>query len=84
MESEDGWTIIGWHLVDVLHESWMLLSIWDVIVELGNQLVEAIVWSKDLFLDPELSIATELFSVKTISNLTTVLHIGDHILDGFP
>jgi len=84
METKDWWTIIRWHLVDVLQEFRVLLSIWDVVVELSDQLVEAIVWSEDLFLDPELSVASEHFSVKTISDLTTVLYIRNHILNGFP
>jgi hypothetical protein len=84
METENWWSIIGWHLVDVLHESSVLSGIWNVVVEVGNQLVEAVVWSEDLLLDPELGIASEHFSIKTICDLTSVLHIRDHVLDGFP
>jgi hypothetical protein len=53
METENWRTIVGWHLIDVLQESSMLLGIWNMVVELSDQLVEAIVWSEDLFLNPE-------------------------------
>jgi hypothetical protein len=57
METKDWWSIIRWHLIDILKEFRVFSSIWNVIIEISNQLIEAVVRSEDLLLDPELGVA---------------------------
>jgi len=62
----------------------MLSCIWDVIVELSDLLVEAIVLLEDRVRQPNGAIGTEKLSVKIISDSSTILHFTNHVLDGIP
>jgi len=84
MESEDGWSIISWHLINVLHESRVLRRIWDVVVELSDCLVEAIVLLEDGISQPEGAVCIEQLSVKIVSDSASVLHFTNHVLNRVP
>ena len=62
----------------------MLCCIWDVVVELSNLLVEAIVLLEDCISKPDGAIGTEKLPVKIVSDSSTVLHFTNHVLDGIP
>lgn len=84
MESKDGWCVISWHFVDIFHDPAMFRSIWNVVVEFSDRLVEAVVLLEDCISQPELAVGIEQFSVKVVSDSSTVLHFTDHVLDGVP
>lgn len=84
MQSKDSWGVITRHLTDVLQESTMLSCIWNVVVELSDLLIEAIVLLEDSISEPNCAIGTEKLSVKIISDSSTILHFTDHVLDGIP
>ena len=62
----------------------MLSSIWNVVVELCDLLVETIVLLEDSIGEPNCAIGTEKLSVKIVSNSTTILYFTNHVLDGIP
>jgi len=62
----------------------MLYCVWDMVVKLGYAGIEAVIWLEDRLLNPELSISHEHVSVEVISNSTSILHLADHVLHGFP
>jgi hypothetical protein len=56
----------------------------NVIVEFGNIVVEAIVLSKAILVDPSCSIVIEELSIKIVSNSTSILYLSDHVSDSLP
>lgn len=62
----------------------MLEIVWNVIVEFGYCVIEAIVLSQAVLINPSVTIVIEKFSVEVISNSTTILHFSYHVSDGFP
>lgn len=61
----------------------MFLSIWNCVHEISSTCIEAIVWLEDSFLDPHSTVSNKEFSVKSISNSSTILNITNHILKSF-
>lgn len=84
METKDGWGIITWHFCDVLNESLMFKIVWNVIIELSNGVIEAVVWSQALFVNPSVTVVIEKFSIKIICDSTTILYLSNHISNSFP
>lgn len=63
----------------------MLSSIWNgVLVLLSWNIDETEVGTEDAFLNPEGTISSEEFSVKRVSDSSSVLDITYHVLHGFP
>jgi hypothetical protein len=62
----------------------MLSCIWDVVVELSDLLIEAIVLLEDSISEPNGAIGTEKLSIKIISDSSTILHFTNHVLNGIP
>jgi hypothetical protein len=62
----------------------VLRGIWDVVVELSDRLVEAVVLLENSVSEPELAVRIEKFSVKVVSDSSSVLHLTNHILNGIP
>jgi hypothetical protein len=62
----------------------MLPCIWDVVVELSNLLVEAIVLLEDGISQPDGAIGTKQLSVQVVSDSASILHFTNHVLDGIP
>lgn len=84
METEDWWTVFAWHGADELEESGVLDGVWDLIGELSDEVVEAVVWLEDSLLDPKVTVGNEGLSVEIISDSSTILYLADHVLHGFP
>jgi hypothetical protein len=84
MESKDGRGIITWHGGNVLNESAMLRGIWNVVMELSNGLVEAIVLLENSISHPNLGESIEELSVEVVSDSSSVLHFANHVLDCIP
>lgn len=84
MKTEDRWGVLSGHSVDVLNESGMLKNIRDHVDELSDLLVEAVVLSKASIIDPQFTIGVEHDVVLSISDSSTILHLGDHVLHSNP
>jgi hypothetical protein len=84
MESKDAWGIISWHLVDVFYESLMLKIVWDMVVELSDCVVEAVVLGQAVLVDPSLTIGSKELSIEIVGDSSTVLYLSDHVTNGLP
>jgi hypothetical protein len=84
MKTEDRWGVLSGHSVDVLNESGMLKNIRNHVDELSDLLVEAVVLSKASVIDPQFTIGVEHDVVLSISDSSTILDLGDHVLHSNP
>lgn len=55
-----------------------------MVVELSNGVIEAVVLSQAMLIDPSVTIVIEQLSVKIVSDSATILYFCNHISDGFP
>lgn len=62
----------------------MLDGVWNLIGEISDEVVEAVVWLEDGLLDPKVTVGNEGLSVKIICDSTTILCLDDHVLHSFP
>lgn len=84
MESENRRVILAWHGRDVFHELGVLDRIWNVIVELSYEWVEAVSWLEHIFSDPQVTVGDEHLSVEIVSNSTTILYLTNHVAHSLP
>lgn len=84
MKTEDGWGIVSRHFVDVFNESLVLKVVWDVVIELGNGVVEAIVLAQAVFVDPSVTVGGEELSIEVVSDSSTILYLSNHVSDCLP
>jgi len=84
MKTEDGWGIVSRHFVDVFNESLVLKVVWNVVVELSDGVVEAIVLAQAVFVDPSVTVGGEELSIEVVSDSSTILYLRDHVANSFP
>jgi len=83
MKTKDWRVISSWHFIDVLHVFWVLLSIWNLINEIGNGSHEVVVWLEAVLVNPEVGVARHELSVKGIGDSSTILYLANHVLHSF-
>lgn len=62
----------------------MLRAVWDLIVEVGVGIVEGVLRSEYIVIQPQQSICIKELSIQIISDSASVLDLTNHVLDSFP
>lgn len=58
-------------------------EVWNMVVVLSDEVVEAVFLFEDIFTDPQITVGLEQFTIKIVGNSSTVLHITSHVDQGF-
>jgi hypothetical protein len=62
----------------------MLKIVWNMVIELSDCVIEAVVLRQAVLVDPSLTISLEKFSIQIICDSSTILYLGNHVTNGFP
>lgn len=84
VQSEDEWTVLSWHRVDVLQVLWMLSCVWHLVLEVSEEGVEEEVWLEELLSEPDLDIGVEELTIQVVGNSSTILHVAGNEADSLP
>jgi len=47
IKTKDWWSVFWWHCINVFKKSGMLQNIWNMIIEVRDILIEAVVWHEE-------------------------------------